>query len=179
MTASTVKSANITNIEAATRVALDKKVGVKKVQIDQIAVATTSIDEVADIILIGIVPSNAIILDVKLLCDDLDSDATPALAVDVGLYYSGDGTQAENGNDSGDAIDVDCFASAITTLQAAVVTPTSVRFEADNIVDIQKEAWDVGGLSADPGGNLYIGLKVTTEAATAAAGDIVMIVEYI
>ena len=51
MTASTVKSANITNIEAATRVALDKKVGVKKVQIDQIAVATTSIDAVAKIIL--------------------------------------------------------------------------------------------------------------------------------
>jgi hypothetical protein len=181
MTASTVYAASLTKILARDG-SLNKKIQQPiKVSIEQIEVATTSIDETNDIILMNAIPSNAVILDVKVLCDDLDSHSTPALAVDVGLYYTGiGGTQSlELGKTAGDAIDVDAFASAITSLQAAVVSPTSVRFEAANIDGVAKEAWDVGGLSADPGGFLAIGFKVTTPAATAVAGTLVGIVEYI
>jgi hypothetical protein len=47
-------------------------------------------------------------------------------------------------------------------------------------VDVKKEAWSVAGLTADPGGIFYVGLAVgTNAAATAAAGDIVVRVDYI
>jgi hypothetical protein len=180
MAASTVKSENVTNIEASPITALDRKKGRIKTVIDQDAIATTSIDEANDEMLFGPVPSNAVILDVLVLNDDLDSHACPTLAADVGLVYSGiGGTQKKDGNTSGTAIDVNCFATAATTFQAANVTWTSLRAEADDIVDIKKEAWQVGGLSADPGGLFYVTVKVTTAAATAAAGDIVLRVDYI
>lgn len=176
----THKSDNITNIEASPIVALDRKKGRIKTIIDQLAVTTAMIDNADDTILFAPIPSNAVILDVQILNDDLDSDATPTLATNVGLFYSGiGGTQSKDGNTSGTAVDADCFATAVTTLQAAVTSWTSLRFEADDIVDVEKEAWSVAGLSSDPGGILYVGLDLTTAAATAAAGDIVVRVDYI
>lgn len=180
MTASTVYSDNITNIVANPTVSLDKKIGVKKVMIDEIEVATTSIDEIGDVILLGLIPSNAVITSIKIFNDDLDSNGTPALAADVGLYYSGRGNKVAGVAKSlGTVVDADCFASAITSLQAAVVTGSEVRFEAANIDTIDKEAWAVAGLSADCGGQLAIGLTITTAAATAAAGGLKIVVEYL
>ena len=178
MTATTVKSDNITNVEASPGVVLDKKSGRLKIHHDQMEVAITSEDEVGDIILMCPVPINAVILDVQILNDALDAVAD--LAVDVGLYYSGiGGDQAIDGNVSGTVIDADCFASAATTLQAATKVWTSLRFEADDVADVSKEAWSVGGLSANPGGLVYVGFTVTTPAATDAAGTLVCRVDYI
>lgn len=171
--------------EVATKVvardgSVNKKIGREHVQIDTRAVTTVSIDETDDRIMFCAIPSNAIITDVLVLCDDLDSHSTPALAVDIGLYYSGiGGDQAANLKAAGDIIDVDAFASAYAGLQAAIVSPTSVRFEAANITTLGKEAWDLGGLSADCGGLFFIGTSVTTAAATAAAGDLSLIVKFI
>jgi hypothetical protein len=180
MTATTVKAESLTKILARDG-GINKKMNHPiKVSIEKIEVATTSIDEANDIILLNAIPSNAVILDVKVLCDDLDSHGTPALAADFGLFYTGiGGTQAFDGKVVGDAVDVDCFASAYIGLQAAIVSPTSIRFEADDVIDVVKEAWEVGGLTSDCGGLLAVGLKVTTAAATAAAGSLVVIVEYI
>ena len=175
MVASTVKSENVTNIEASTPVTLTKKDNRETVVIDQIAATTTSLDEVNDLILFGPVNSTDVITDLEVLNDDLDSDACPTLAVNVGLYYSGiGGNQSKDGKSSGDVVDADCFASAVTTLQAANVTYASVRYEAANITTVDQEAWQVAGLTEDPGGLLYVGMAVTTAAATAAAGDIVV-----
>lgn len=176
----TVKSENVTAIEGSEDLGLHRKRGRIKTVIDQRAVASGEVGDANDLILLGPIPSNAVILDVLVANDDLDAHACPTLAVDVGLAYSGiGGTQKLNGNTSGTAVDVDCFASAATTLQAANVTWQSLRFEADDIVDVKKEAWSVGGLSADPGGLLFISVKVTTAAATDAAGDLVVRVDYI
>lgn len=178
MTASTVKSENITNIEAVPQTILDKRSGVLQTIFDIDAIATTSVDEIGDIMLFGPIESNCKILDVLILSDDLDSDS--ALRVDVGLYYSGiGGNQAFNGNTSGEVIDAACFASAHTTLSAAATTWTSVRFEADDIIDVNKEAWEVAGLTSDPGGLFYIGLTVTTAGTSADAGDVVVRVDFI
>ena len=174
----TIKSENVTDLEASPIAVLDRRRGRIKTMIDQDAIATTNIYNADDLMLFGPIPSNAVILDVLILNDDLDSGSS--LAVDVGLAYSGiGGTQTKDGNTSGTVIDVDVFATAVTTLQAAVVTWTSLRFEADNIVDVKKEAWDVGGLSADPGGLFYIIVDLTTAANTAVAGDIVIRVDYL
>lgn len=180
MTASTIKSENITNIEATPITVLEGKAGLVQVHVDTDNIPTTSIDEADDIFLLGVIPSNAIILDVEVLCDDLDANATPALTTDFGLYYSGiGGNQLATGKTSGTVIDADCFATAVTTFQAAKVVWTQLRFEVDDIIDVTKEAWEVGGLSADPGGLFYCGFKVVDVAATAAAGDVVLKITYL
>jgi hypothetical protein len=182
MTATTVKGIEITNIEASPITPLDRKSydNELKVSIAKLEVATTSIDETADVMLLCPIPSHAIVDGVYIKNDDLDSHACPTLAVDIGLYYSGKGTkQVLEGRASGDEINVDGFASAVTTLQAANVTWQEVTNEALNIDNYATEAWSgPGGLSADPGGFFYIGAKVTTVAATAAAGGFIMKVEY-
>jgi len=176
----TVKSTNVTNVESTPPTTLDRKKGRVKTHIDKIALATTGVDNADDNILMCPIPSNAVILDVMVLNDDLDSDACPTLATNVGLAYSGiGGTQKKDGNTSGTVIDADCFATAATTLQAATTTWTSLRFEADDIVDVTKEAWEVAGLTTDPGGIFYVIYDLTTAAATAAAGDLVTRVDYI
>ena len=61
------------------------------------------------------------------------------MAANVGLYY-------ENGT----VIDEDCYASAITTLQAAATGGAEVAFEARNVNAVSNFAWEDGGLSSDP-----------------------------
>jgi len=174
------KSVNATNIESAPISLLSGKRGELVTVIDKVALAATDIDNTNDQILFGPIPSNAKLVSVRLFNDDLDSNGTPTLAFDVGLYYSGIGSgQVALGKVSGDIIDVDCIATAITTCQSANVSGTELRFEAGDIVDITKEMWDLGGLSTDPGGLVYVGFDVTTAAATGAAGDMVVILQYI
>lgn len=180
MTASTVKSVNLTNITATPITVLDKLRGVKKTVIDKIAVATTSTDDVGDIIMLGPIPSNAKILSIKLFNDDLDSNGAPTLAADVGLYYSGIGNVVSGvAKTSGTVVSATCIGTAITTLQAANTTGVEIRFKAGDIVDIVKEAWELGGLTADCGGLLNLGLTITTAAATGAAGDVVVVIDYL
>lgn len=182
MPLTTKRSENVTNIETSPITVLDKKVGQLNVAIDQVAIVSADIDTAGDIILLAPVPSNAVIIDIELVCDDIDASGVPTLSHDVGLYYSGiGGSQTEDGNVSGTVIDADAFASAVTTLQAKVTTWTSVRFESAtaNIINLDKEAWELGGLTADPGGLLYIGMTMISGAGTPAAGDIGMKVSYI
>lgn len=181
MTASTVKGVEITNIESSPITPLDRKTfnNSLKVSVAKIEAATTSLDEAADIILLCPIPSNAIVDGVYIKNDDLDAHACPTLAADVGLYYSGiGGLQSAQGKVSGDAVDVDAFASAVTTLRAANVTWQELTNEAQNIDNYRTEAWSAGGLTSDPGGFFYVGIKLTAVSATPAAGGIVMKVEY-
>lgn len=179
MAASTVYSDNITNMIANPISILDKKIG-KNGIIDHKSVATTSIDEVGDIILFGPLASNCIVTGIFLKTDDLDSHATPTLAYDVGLYYLGiGGNQSFTGKTIGTVIDADAFASAILTGQSANVNWTEVTNEAGDIINIGKELWEIGGLSSDPGGYFAIGMTLTAVSATPAAGDVVMKVDVL
>lgn len=176
----TEKSVNVTNIEASPITVLDRKRGRIKTVVDTLAVSAGGVGDVGDILLFGPIPSNAVILDVLVVNDDLDADATPALEGDWGLYYSGiGGTQYKDGNTSGVVIDANCFSDADVDMRAAVTAWSSKRFDTDDINDIHDEAWVVAGLSADPGGLLYIGFTVGTAAATDAAGDVTVRVDYI
>lgn len=180
MAAGTKKSVNVTDIETSPIAVLDKKRRIVKRVIDKVALLTTNVDDIGDVILFGPIPSNAVITGLRVFNDDLDSNGSPALAVNIGLHYSGIGSgQVALGKVSGDVVDADCIATAATMLQAAVTTGTELRFEADDIVNIGKEAWDLGGLTADPGGLFYIGMTVTAAAATAAAGDVVVVIDML
>lgn len=178
MTASTVKSVNITNLERNPPTIIDGRHGSIKGIFDTIEVAITSLDEADDTILICDIPSNAIILDVQLLNDAVDTDG--AITIDVGLYYSGigDGQQTTD-KISGTVILDNCIATSSTVLQAANTAWASVRFEADDIGELGDEAWEIAGLSSDPGGRLFIGLRVVDVATTPAAGTINVLVTYL
>ena len=184
MAATTVKSTSITNIEANPPTIQDRKTEGARcpyVVMGEIEAATTSLDEANDTILMVPIPSHAVVTSIQILNDDLDSNGTPTLAVDCGLYYSGkDGDQRKDGNTSGTVIDADCYTpTASTELQSANTTWANLLQSPSDVKDLNKEAWSAGGLSADPGGTLYIGLAMETAAATAAAGGIVMKVEYL
>lgn len=172
MTASTISSSIITNQHSNTGAITYNELGAKadaklRIACGSMEVATTSIDEQGDVILLFPVRGNESIVSLYLFNDDLDSGSTPALAVDVGLYknVNGAGTSAT-------VVDQDAIASAITQLQAASVVGAELRFEADDIANIQDPVWTIGGESSAHSDVRYVGLTVTTAAATAAAGTL-------
>lgn len=147
-----------------------------KVFVDKVAVPVTSSDDVGDIILLNPIPSNAKILRLGILNDSL---AGSGLTYNIGLYYSGiGGNQVKDGRTSGQVIDADCIGTAVAFSSARLILG-DVRFEAADITSIDKEAWELAGLTADCGGTFYIGLTCAVVATTPAAGDIVSVVELL
>jgi|DEB0MinimDraft_3_1074331.scaffolds.fasta_scaffold00070_11 hypothetical protein len=121
-----------------------------------------------DIIMLAPIPTNASITSIKLASDDLDSNGSPALLWDVGLYDT-----------SGTAKDADFYATDITLGQAATAF-TEYRFEAANINTCGQKVWEDAGDSAQPeAATYYLAMTVSTAAATGAAGDVSFIVEYV
>lgn len=169
MTASTVKSSQVTNADAVPVSLADSKMGGQaKVWMETYEAATTSTDETGDIIRMVRIPTNCKPYKLHIYCDDLDSHSTPALAYDVGVYRINGGA----------AVDVDCYASATTGGQSAVSTsPTNQLVEAMDIAKIGKYAWEQAGESADPGGYYDVCLTITTGGGTPVAGTITMVLE--
>ena len=159
----------VTNFVATPQVKNDSQQlhGVKRIAQGTIALAAGDLSA-SDTVMLAPVPTNASISSIKLFNDDLDSNGSPSLAANVGLYY-------ENGT----VLDEDCYATAITTLQAAETSGAEVAFEARNVNAVSNFAWEDGGLSSDPGGALRIALTMSNAAATAAAGDVTLIVTYV
>jgi hypothetical protein len=177
MTASVAKSTRLTNLVADPQVVEASYLRQHPQEIvETIEVATTSIDEADDAVLVLPLPSNAVISSLVLFNDDLDSNGAPALAVDVGVYNGPEKFVDTDGSATKYAayaeIDQDAFASAITTLQAANTAGVELRFEAANIDGIGKRLWEIAGLTSDPRRMLAVALTVTTQAATAAAGTV-------
>jgi hypothetical protein len=171
MTASTVKSSQVSGFDSVP-VTLEpgsKSGNANRVYVATYEVATTSLDEAADIIKMIRIPSKLRITSITLFNDDLDSHATPTLAVDIGLYNS----------KTGSALDADCFsdssANSDTTLQAANKAGVEMLTKTSDIANIGKQAWEhASGITEDPKVPLDIAITVSTEAATAAAGTITM-----
>lgn len=180
MTASTVKSTLITNLETvplATSASPKDFYGIERISCATVEVATTSIDETNDRILMVPVPMEARVLGIYLMNDKLDSHGTVAITNDIGLWY-GQGC----GQTPGTLIDDDAYAVAITALQAASTAATgsySYAFHTKNIDKVTNHVWEDAALTANPGGTAYIGLSIQTPAATAAAGTVTMIVKYV
>ena len=180
----TAYSTEITNFRANPQVKSTPGSAHGKVRVwsDTIAVATTDIDD-NDIIHMALIPGNAKIKSIKLYNDDLDSGGSPALVTDVGVYNGPSGFNDSDASatryDAGAVIDRDCYGTVSTVLQAAVTAGTEFRYETLGIETIGNYMWEDAGLSSDPRADLYISLTIETVAATAAAGDISIVVEYV
>ena len=186
MTATTVKSTKATALQVTLPPTLQdaKGQGARvNVIVDTIEAATTSIDEAADVILMCPVRSNQSIVSLKLYNDDLDTGGT-AGAVDIGVY---NGDKAFKDGSTAYAafavIDVDAFASAVTTLTAANTAGVEVRYEAasavSDIANASKPLWEVLGLASDPNKVFLIGVTVTTAMTTPAAGTITLVAQVV
>lgn len=165
----------ITLVNAGSKVIHKDHGGKVRVAKATIAAGTGDLDA-DDVIHMVQIPMHASILSIKVFNDDLDSNGTPALTVDCGLYYGGDNGPSIS---AGTVIDFDCYATDSTCLQAANTTGTELAFEARNITAVGNEVWEDGGLSSNPGGSAYVSLTIGTVAATQAAGDITVIVTYV
>jgi len=180
----TTKSIEITNLDTTPRTITEAGSvhGKMRVFADTIAAGTGDIDN-DDVIMMAEIPSNAKVMSIKLYNDDLDSNGSPTLAANVGLYVGTTKFTDTDGSSTAYAasavIDEDCYASAVTTLQAANTAGVEVAFEARNVNAIANYAWEDGGLTSDPKVPLRIALTMSTVAATAAAGDISMVVTYV
>lgn len=167
MTAATTKSTQVTNADAKPVTASDTKMGGNlRVWMETKELATTEIDDVGDIVRMIRIPTNCKPTSLRIYADDLDSNGTPTLAYDVGVYRSNDGA----------AVDVDCFATATTVGQSAVTTsPSESLVEAMDIAKIGKYAWEIAGETSDPGGFYDVAITITTAAATGAAGTFTVV----
>ena len=180
----TAYSTELTSYEATPQVMVSPASAGGKVRIwsDTIAAATTDIDD-DDIIMMAEIPSNAKIKSIMLYNDDLDSNGSPALVTDVGVYNGNVKFNDTDGSATAYAaegvIDRDCYGTVSTVLQGAVTAGTEFRYETLGIETVGNFMWEDAGLTSDPGRMLRIALTIETVAATAAAGDITMVVEYI
>ena len=140
-----------------------------------IEAAANVLDTINDTILILPLPSDARLTSLVMFNDDLDSNVAPALVVNLGGYYGGD----VPGKASGALIDADNIASLITTLQSENKTGVELLFEQNDHANILQPLWRILGLTSNPGGTIYIGLRVTTPAATPAPGTITLRATYV
>lgn len=164
----TLDSNLVTNHQATPKVMnpVRKQHGRVRIAQDNFEVATGDLDA-SDIIMLAAIPTLASITSIRLAADDLDSNGTPTLAFHVGLY-----------DEDEVVVDADCYATAITLGQAATAH-TEYRFEVADITTTGQRLWEDGGVTSDPGGLYYLALTVSTAAATAAAGTLSFIVEYV
>ena len=163
----TVNGTLVSNFEAAGTLSSPQLLhGRVRVAQGSIALSTGDLDA-SDIVHLAPIPSNAAILSIKVASDDLDSNGTPTLAWNIGVYTS-----------AGVVKDADAFASAVTLGQAATAF-TEYAFEARDISETGQKLYQDATDTSDPGGFYYVSLTASTGAATAAAGDIAFIIEYV
>jgi len=176
----TVKSVEITKLDATPRTTLEAASagGKLRVWMDTIAADAGDLDD-DDIIILGQVPSNAKIVSLMIYNDDLNSGSG---TFNVGLYngpqaytISGTTTDAEA------VIDEDCYATNSDAFQAATTVTTGTEeliTDTRNINAIANFVWEDGGLSEDPKVPLRIAITMSA-TGTAVAGDITMVVQYV
>jgi hypothetical protein len=142
--------------------------------------------EAADVLLTGIkIPSNAILSEILMYNDDLDSNACPTLAFDIGLYATAKFISTTSSTDTTHAadavLDADLFVDGDTTAQAATTKLTSLALDSGTCGpdDLYKSMWELLGYDNDPRTEFGVVITAATAAATAAAGDMVLVVRYV
>ncbi len=140
-----------------------------KIISDYVTPTATGIGTIGSVYKMVRVPTNIYLKAVRLTADAaLDSNASPTLSVDVGVYYSDstvDGTPTAN---QGTAVSDNCIAD---TLLFGDATRLDVRADRGTTAGkwtaakAQQPLWQAAGLSSDPGGQFD--LVVITEAGAA------------
>jgi len=132
------------------------------------------------------VPSNAIIDDILIYNDDMDTDGTPTVTLDVGVFAMSDFVSVTSGTETTHSknavVDADLFVDGSTAGQAATTNWTSLLPDSSTLgpEDSLKMVWELLGYDLDPQTDL--GICVTSAAAAtalAAAADFSIKVHYV
>ncbi len=157
-------STNLTNYAATPPLVINGRLdgGLSKRNFDTVEAPVLSIN---DTVMLARVPVDAVLGSIQLATDDLGTTGI----LDYGFYKrNADGTFTA------------VLAAAIATgldVNAAAVAFTERRFSVLDINTVQKQAWELAGLSVRPSYDyLYIGLVATT--ATTAIGTVSQKLEY-
>jgi len=97
-------------------------------------------------------------VSLTLFCDVLTGGAA-----DLGLYRAA--------ADGGAAVNASLFATA-QSIASASATGINVRFEADDVANVEKRIWELLGLTADP--NLEYDVALTLTAGISASGTLAL-----
>lgn len=170
----TVKAADVSNLDARPVVLTASYANAAlQSKLVKTTVATTSVDEIGDVVLAVVVPSGAMIHSIAIANADLDS-GTSTLRTDIGIY-NGPLKYTLGGVDklAYAVIDADALVAASAQLSAAAGFT-----EILSVANAGKRVWDIAGLASDPLVPLVIGFTVTTAANVAASGDVVVRIQY-
>jgi hypothetical protein len=179
MTADTLKSASITNLDTVPvtpNTAGEGGVGETRNVSDYFTPTTGGLVSTSSTYKVLRVPTNAKIKNLQLRNDAALDSGSPSLAWDVGLYYSDstmDGTSVAN---QGASISVNLFAAALTGAYGAGVYDI---LESFGVANQNKPLWSAAGLSSDPGGYFDIVVAVHTAANTAASHNVGVTCNYV
>ena len=189
MAGETQKSTALTNRDAGTLRSARLASGKSVVCGDSHQFAAATELEAADNLILDIViPSNAIVISIKHINDDLDTHAcAAALVVDIGLAareaYTSTTSSSDTKHSKDDIIDADLFVDGNTAFRAATTawteaaSPDATTWGPD---DRLKPVWELLGYDNDP--NTSFNLVFQSQAASAtlgAAGDLAILVEYL
>jgi len=149
---------------------------------DARACAADDLNADGDAVILAQVPSNARITSIRVYNDDLDSGTDSA--VNIGVY---NGNQQFNDTDASqtlyaaDAVlNEDAYANAQTFMQSLTSRGTDLAFDVSGRRNAPLTAvWEDAGLTSDPGVPLRIAITQTATVSSAAAGDVVMVVQYV
>lgn len=185
MAGETTKTARLTNVEAGIKTDARLAKGTARVAIESEAITTGEL-EVGDIVIYDIeLPSNAVGVKLEVYNDDLDSNGTPTLTLDVGVAAKEKFISKTSGTETihlADAVlDADLFVDGSTELQSANTTFVELAYDAatygpDNA---EKAVWELLGYDEDPRTTFRIALTFAAAAATAAAGDLALRVTHL
>lgn len=162
-----LKSTVITNRDAVPKVLTDAYVSGGKLSQSEGYVQTSgSADGAGSFYRLCTVPSNARLSSLELQAGAMGSGA----AIDVGVYWptfipTGAGLSAAN---QGLVINTQLFASALGMSAATAVTNIINQSTNNTIANQEKALWEAAGLSADPGIDLDIVVRVQTAIAAQA-----------
>ena len=160
--------------------------GTMKCSIDNIAAVAAEVAN-GDVLMLAKVPSWGVPMSIKVWNDEIDSNGSPTLTGEVGLYngpvpyYIG-----TTKTDAEAVLDIDCLCDE-GELTAAILGANNkgtevFDLESNTLVTADKldqQFWQWAGLSEDPQADFYVAITFNAANATAAAGDVGMVVQYL
>ena len=187
MAGETQKTTALTNRDSETLRAARLVNGKTVTAMDTHQFPTTATLEAGDNLIMNIpIPSNAIIQEIAMYNDDLDTHAcAPTLVIDIGVAAAKDYTDITSGTSTKhlkDAIiDSDLFVDGDTTGRAATTKWTALGLDSATFGpdDALKQVWELLGYDSDP--KTVFNIVVQSQAASAAlsaAGDMAIRVIY-
>ncbi len=181
MTADALKSTSITNLDASPYVPNttgEGAPGYLRNNSDYVTPTALGLADTTSTYKVIRVPTNIKLKNLKLVIDTALDSGSPALAWDVGAYYSDstiDGTPVAN---QGALISANCFAAAVVIYaagEADILTAYSVSKRNQPLWT----ALAIGINGNDPGGFIDVVLAVHTAANTAASHKVGVNASYV